>query len=171
MAAVDEQIPAEPPRKRRLLEAADARHLAVWATDEALSPGARKRAQDERDRRKQMSTDVMVVGVVEDVGGANPLQVETVRQWIEAHDVGHVLKAHSSRSLHYVCRQEAAEVVVVSYGDDAVVDVDAVLGIPTTRRIPVRKDEEFWRLCRKAKDKDIPVYLIWPDGRIQSGRW
>src|SRR3954470_4455158 len=69
----DVEIPPAPPRKRRQLEAALPAWLATWANDESLPPSARRRAQEERDRRKALVPDVRI-GILVGEEGMTPVQ-------------------------------------------------------------------------------------------------
>jgi hypothetical protein len=157
-----------PPKKRRQLEAADAKHLALWANDPELPPSARKRAQGERERRKRLSTGC-TVGVLEDVGGATPEQVAQVAALLEAWHPSLILHPFSSGSLHHVC-ERAANVQIV-HEHQAGRDAHRVIGLPNATRMPDRKTEGVWRELRHAKDRGADVTVIWPDGSTLTGRW
>lgn len=106
----DAPCPPSPPRKRRILEdesqTLDA-WLAVWANDEQLAPSQRRRAQDERDRRKAARPVELVVGFSGSREGMSPEQRRRVKSMlidlepVEAH---HGDCVGADEQFHSLCR-------------------------------------------------------------------
>lgn len=163
------EMPYAPPKKRRQLEAADAKHLAIWANDSDLPASARKRAQNERERRKRLVPDAPVVAVLEGSGGATTFQVHGVITTLEAWRPSKVLHPYSSGRLHHACKS-SAHVQILDHAYQ-IIDADRVIGLPNETGMPERKDDGIWRHLRHAKDRGMDVMVIWPDGSTLTGRW
>lgn len=170
----DVETPPRPPKKRRALEAADARHLAIWATDESLPSGDRQRAQDERDRRKQLRTSV-AVGVLVGTGGATAEQIERLQSALESVGPTEIHHPFTPGRVHAVCRATGARVAVYRGSPEmtnrqVAQASDVLIGIVSENSIPIAKTG-VWDSLRYAKDRGIDVITIWPSGLALEGRW
>lgn len=162
-----DEIPSEPPRKRRQLEAADGKHLAIWANDPNLIASARKRAQNERDRRKRLGPE-RVVAVLEDDGGSTPSQVEAVVFVLSGWQPTEILKPFTSKSLH---RAMSFVGPVTLIDPTEASRAERLIGLPNRIVIPENKDKGLWKHLRQARDRGVDVMVIWPDGSTLTGRW
>ncbi len=173
MKVVD--CPPSPPRKRYQLEKADARHLAIWATDGNLSEAERDRAQAERDRRKKARPS-KIMGVVVGPGGATPAQLCKLEDALRSSHPTEVHHPFCPPRVHTVCRSTGAKVMALQ-GDAldagrAVAQLcDVLVGLVNESTMPVLKQGPVWGPLRFAKDRGVEVQIIWPDGQDQNGRW
>lgn len=170
MSRTDEEVPPAPPRKRRALEAADARHLAIWANDESLSPGDRKRAQEERDRRKKVGADAVSVGVLEGAG-ATPEQTARLAATLATLSMRDIKHPFCSKKTHAVCRDTGKPVWVVDDPESVARECDVVIGLPHENALPLDKVGPVWGALRLAKDRKQEVVVIFPSGQLLKGRW
>jgi hypothetical protein len=170
----DVEIPAKvPPTKRKVLESPSLtldKWLAVWAADPDQPPSARKRAQDERDRRKALMPDVRV-GVILGEEGMTPAQRVAVRDFVLAQSPTelHVQKGsytHLRRLLFELSDQELVPIPPPSVQPDPSTIVRA-----STTLVAVPKDNEkpnvvegVWEAVRYAKHRKVPVRVVMPDG-------
>jgi hypothetical protein len=167
------------PRKRRQLEAADAADLATWAADPELPEPDRRRAQAERDRRKQLRrrTGAGMVGVIVGVPGASPPQIEALLDELDRIKPVQIVHPYASSKLHQACKAGGAVVIVergpitpelqIRCADEA----DVVVGLSPNPVMPEQKDGDVWKALRRAKDRGADVVVLWPDGSRLTGRW
>jgi hypothetical protein len=170
----DVQAPPRPPKKRRALERALGRHLAIWASDESLSASERERVQAERDRRKAAKPP-KVIGVLVGDAGATPEQTDTLARVLTSLAPTEVHHPFCSPRIHQVCRATGAKVVALrgEMGETSrrvARASDALVGLVPGRAMPVTKDG-LWGELRRAKDRGANVVVIWQDGTEQTGRW
>lgn len=159
----DVEIPPEPPRKRRQLEAALPVWLATWATDESLPPSARRRAQEERDRRKALAPDVRV-GFIVGEEGMTPVQRDRLVELaisagptelhLDGRRLPHVRRFPAELLHMVVVHEEAQELVKAS---------TLVLAAPKEPEKPDRV-EGVWEAVRYAKHRRVPVRVVLPNG-------
>jgi hypothetical protein len=187
----DAPTPPRPPRKRRQMERALPVWLATWATDESLTPSERRRAQEERDRRKALQPEV-VVGFVGAREGLSPGQRARVRELLagatEAHhgdglggdaqfheiagELGVPVVLHpplGRRAFSKAERQFRAEPpadrtkAIVRQVNGA----GALLVAPREGREPERVGEGTpWAAVRYARDRGCRVRVVMPDGEL-----
>lgn len=171
----DVAIPARPPHKRKQLEAALDKWLAVWAADSSLTPSEYRRVQDERDRRKQAAPE-QVVGVVEGFGGATPLQVDALRALLATQHPSLIVHPLCSRKVHRICRDAEGSLSVVDGASTAGMaretarQSDVLIGLVSETSMPTAKTG-LWEALRYGKDRGADVKIIWPDGTLLEGRW
>jgi hypothetical protein len=164
----DVEIPAAPPRKRRQLESAPAKWLAVWASDESLPPSQRRRAQAERDRRKRGQGMETIVGLLVGSEGATPQQVEVMRERAHAGDVKRVkaprpLKLGLKRESYVVCDEPWAGAALDERLKYIVRTSTTLVATPEKDHDPQRV-EGVWEAVRYAKHRNVPVKVVMPDG-------
>jgi hypothetical protein len=160
MAKGDVERPALPPRKRRELERALPVWLASWANDESIPEPDRRRAQAERDRRKDAGAVQLVVGLVIGPDGATPPQVEAMREVVSSPTV---VKVMSPRPLKlglppntFVLETDLREIVKTA---------DLVVAAPRQVRKPVMVTG-VWEEVRHAKQLGVPVKVVLADGEL-----
>jgi len=113
----DVEIRPRPPRKRRQMEQALPQELAVWVDDINLTPSERRRAHEERERRKR-ADHRQVVGFSGTRAGMTPPQKRAIRELIEnteIREVHHGDCAGADVTLHdmlIVMQARAFEIVV-----------------------------------------------------------
>lgn len=168
MSEDDVEIPAVPPRKRRQLEATPAKWLAVWAADESLPPSQRRRAQDERDRRKRNAgTSFEIVGVLVGAEGATPEQVDYVRARVPAAKrvkAPRPLKLGLKPNTFVLCGEPWAGTTLQERLKYIVRTSSAVIATPEKDHDPQRV-EGVWEAVRYAKHRNVPVTVVMPDGK------
>jgi hypothetical protein len=162
----DVEIPPAPPRKRRELERALPVWLATWASDESLPPSQRRRAQEERDRRKALVADVRV-GVILGEEGMTPAQREVVLETLaavaatELHYDG-LRSPHMRRLL--LPLDDLNVTSIPQPGDQELVKASTmVIAAPKEPEKPDRV-EGVWEAVRYAKHRKVPVRVVLPNG-------
>lgn len=176
MSTKELDAPARPPKKRRQLEDPNTldRWLAVWANDESLTPSERRRVQVERERRKR-AKPTKALGVLVADGGASPEQVAGLRESVELALPTEVHHVFCAGKVHSTCKATGANVVVLrgesgSCEREIVQAADEVIGIVSSMQMPEAKTGT-WASLRYAKDRGLPVKIIWPNGSIHEGDW
>jgi hypothetical protein len=168
----DVQIAPRPPRKRRVLERALDKHLAIWANDPDVPEADRERVQQERDRRKH-AVPAKVVGVVLAQGGATPEQLATLADALRSSHPTEVHHPFCPSRVHQVCRASGATVKVfrgedlgrtIARGSDEVIGVVNETSRPTVNL-------GAWSTLRYALDRGVKVTIIWPNGETYEGKW
>lgn len=152
--------PATVPVKRRQLEAAPAVWLAEWATDEALPPSQRRRAQAERDRRKEAVVDVRV-GVIVGNEGVTREQQEAVVERVRQFGATMILHPGTSSKFHQALKAVAPTKPVfepLARYQHIIKESDAVVVAPPGPRGPVFEQAKY------ARHRSLPVAVIMPDG-------
>lgn len=172
---------ADVPRKRRQLEAADAKDLAAWATDESLPERDRRRAQMERDRRKALrDRDERNVAVVLSDSGYQPPQLPVLKDLLAAIAPAQIDHPWGPPAVHTACVATGARVRVhgpryrvwQEKQEAAIENAEIVIGLATSFQMPDKKQgKDVWGALRHAKDRGAEVILIWPDGSLLEGRW
>jgi hypothetical protein len=171
-----DDIPDAPPRKRRQLEDVPDKWLAVWAADERLPVGDRKRVRDLRERRKR---DRMVVqrsvGVLVTPAGVSPSQTERLIILLDRLKPTEIHHPYMSPVVHRACAATGA-IVTVHRGEGGDMTtaqcVEVLVGLVKDTTMPDHKQGvPVWDALRRAKDRDVDVKVIWPDGTLLEGRW
>lgn len=163
----DVEIPPEPPRKRRVLEDPGQtldRWLAVWATNESLPPSARRRAQDERDRRKRLAPDVRV-GVIVGEEGMTPPQRSRVLELVGGATELHYHGDRQSHLRSLMLPLDDLNVRMVLHSDDQEI-VRAASTVVAAPKEPEKPNvvAGVWAGVRYAKHRRLPVRVVMPDG-------
>lgn len=169
MSKDDVEIPAEVPKKRKVLESPQTldKWLAVWANDPNQPPSARTRAQGERDRRRRLVPDVRV-GVIVGEEGMTPAQRDGVLERVMAAGPTQlVVLAPRMRHLRMLLNAVAAgETVGLLTCED-----DQALVRESTTLVAAPKETEkpgvvagVWEAVRYAKHRRLPVRVVMPDG-------
>lgn len=176
----DIETPPRPPAKRRQLEAALPAWLAVWANDESLTPSERRRAQEERDRRKALAGKDEVVGLVVAAEGMTPSQLEGLCTALRETNASQVLHTRVPRKVHgalmAVCRDMGAEARLVADVRDeqaaaaqVVRDSSFVLAAPRERTVLPYATPGVWSMVGLARHRSLPVRVVLPDGTQLQG--
>lgn len=165
MSKDDIEIPPAPPRKRRQLEDPNTldKWLAIWATDDELPPSQRKRAQEERDRRKRLVPDVKV-GILVGEEGMTPAQAAIVA---EAVAPATELHAHGMYAAHLRKPLSGVTTPCVQHGDYREV-IRYSTSLVATPKEPEKPDvvEGVWQAVRYAKHRKVAVKVVMPNGRV-----
>lgn len=158
--------PETPPAKRKQLEQAADLWLAVWANDAKLPPSQRRRAQDERDRRKALSPD-KGVGVLVGPEGLTPSQMVTLLTLVEGMSPTAIHHPGLPSRLHMQLR--SMQVPVVVHKDDyrEVVKASNTVIVCPKEQSPAKS--AMWEMLRYAKHRSLPARAVLPDGRIVGG--
>lgn len=162
MTHLDLEMPARPPKKRRVLEDESQTldvWLARWAEDQDLTPSERARAQRERARRKALVPDVCVAVIVGQEG-ATPEQAAGIRDYlsnVQATEV--LLRGRAARAL----RGYEGKLLLAASARDAVRNATHVVAAPKETEVPDQK-EGVWDAVRFARHRGTPVTVIMPNG-------
>lgn len=169
MSKDDVETPQRPPSKRRQLQSADVLDtwLAVWATDDNLTPSERRRAQDERDRRKAARRrEDAIVGVIVGPEGATPAQSAYITGYLLTLPATGVCHAGVSRGIARAFPPGVAEIGAPDW--QAVVRVaDVILAAPKEQSEPVQK-LGVWSAIRYARHRNVPVRIVLPNGEERT---
>jgi len=144
----DVETPPAPPKKRKHLEQALDVHLAIWANDESLPPSARKRAQDERDRRKADAKrgEVAKILVMVPREGKTPQQ----RAYHDEEVVG------SGELYWWSSKTDYHEMVK---------KVDQVVAFVKEQNAPTHPPPgSVWEAVQYARHRKLPLKVILPNG-------
>lgn len=159
----DAPVPERLPRKRRELEDALDRWLAVWLAREDLTPSERRRLEEEKARRKALTPDVQVALIVGNEG-------MTPAQHDRASDLLGAMGATEVFYLQYVARhvRRLQQVTPMStgFGDEREMLREATAAIATPKE-PEKPNvvQGVWDAVRFAKHRKIPVRVVMPDGK------
>lgn len=179
MSKDDIETPPRPPAKRRQLEAALPQWLAQWANDESLTPSERRRAQEERDRRKLSKfRSEIVVGLVLAEEGLTPPQLDALCDQLRAEPVAQVVHTRVPRRVHgrlaAVCREEEVPLVLRNgdgmLGARAVVrECDKLIAAPREPTVQTYATPGVWMMIGLARHRSTPVMVVLPDGQSLQG--
>jgi hypothetical protein len=165
----DVEIPAKVPTKRKVLESPALtldKWLAVWAADPDQPPSARKRAQDERDRRKRLVPDVRV-GVIVGEEGMTPAQRARLLELV-AEAKATELHYDAERLTHLrrllLPLDDLNVKAILHHGNqDVVRESTTLVAAPKDTEKP-NVVEGVWEAVRYAKHRKVPVRVVMPDG-------
>lgn len=161
----DAPLPETVPRKRRQIEMLLDRHIAIWLAGDDLTPSERRKLEEERQRRRQV-TPGMPVGLVVGHEGVTPEQLEQLPSYLRG--ASKILHAGVASRVHTACR--SLDVPVVVYRDDmktVVKEADRVIAcVPYAREIT---DTLVWQYVRYARHRSTPVIAVMPDGTEYQG--
>jgi hypothetical protein len=169
MAKEDIQdIPKSVPHKRGAIEGVPDMWLAIWAGDESLPPSQRKRAQEERDRRKALIPDKKL-GLLVGQEGVTPQQLDKLKELLGTSGATEVHHPGVASKVHTACR--ALGVPVTPHRDVRVDDAERMkLVVKASDRIiaapPVGSQPGVWDGIRYAKHRSLPVIVVQPDGSV-----
>lgn len=170
MSNDDIEIPTTVPRKRRQVEAALDKWVAVWLERDDLTPSERKRLEEEKARRKQeRAREGQPVGVIVGVEGATPQQVAALREALGTANAIEIHHPGVSSAVHAACRTVGVPVVVhgVRDRDEAMKEVvrssGLVFGVVKETTEPINKSG-VWGMVRYAKHRRLPVRVFLPSG-------
>ncbi len=161
-------IPSSVPHKRGALEAVPDVWLAVWANDDKLPPSQRKRAQEERDRRKALVPDTKV-GLLVGQEGVTPEQLDKLKELLASSGATEVHHPGVASKVHTACR--ALGVPVTPHRDVRISDAERMkLVVKASDRIiavpPAGTRHGITDGIRYAKHRSLPVVVIGLDGSI-----
>lgn len=184
-------MPERPPRKRRHLAQALDVWLAMWAAREDLTPGERRRVNEERQKRKRRAAvSACVVGFVGTDAGMSRQQRRAVRRaLVGAKQAHHAGATQADGQFHRLCVQAGVPVVLhppagtrvrsdVYEGvlrselanagwDKVMVRASTMLvAAPKEGRVPTdQHGRGVWSTVGYARHRATPVQLILPNGQ------
>jgi hypothetical protein len=158
------EVPARPPKKRRQMESPNTldKWLAVWANDENLTPSERRRAQDERERRKAEAPDPRIVGLLIGEQGVTPQQLDVLRDRCARAEEVHATRTVKLGLAPGVFHMEESL-------RDVVAAVNEIVAAPAQTYEPEQKIAGVWPEVRYARHRKIPVLVLYPDGTTNEG--
>lgn len=165
----DVEIPAKVPAKRKVLENPALTldlWLAVWANDDSQPPGARKRAQEERDRRKALVPDVRM-GVIVGDEGMTPAQRDRVLELLSGAQPTEI-HFRLDRVSHL--RRVLLPIAQGSHREVPHVDEQELVRASTSLLAAPKESEKpgtvvgVWEAVRYAKHRKVPVRVVMPSG-------
>lgn len=166
----DAPTPNEIPRKRRELERALDRWIAVWLTRSDLTPSERRRLEEEQESRKAArGRESRIAAVVVCREGASPPQAEALMEKLSG--VTEVRCApHPPRWLKWSC--STREIPLISYEGGlrwAIQQADVLLAAPRETipptNLPSWERSPVWAAIGYAKHRKIAVTTIMTDGK------
>jgi hypothetical protein len=169
----DVDVPDEVPSKRRQLEGALDKWLAVWLTRDDLTPSQRRRLEEEKARRKALVPDQRV-GVLVGAEGCTREQRARIMDVVAALQPTEIHHPGLSSPMHQACRR-VAPVVVHQDGirpagtrdmQDVVKAAHVVVGAVRSRS---PEGTPVWEMIRYAKHRSLPVRVVLPDGSELQG--
>lgn len=168
MGKDDAPAPERPPAKRRALERCPDVSIAVWAGDEALTPSERRRAQDERDRRKHArQLGERRVGIIHDEAGVTAEQIDAIRVALAAIEPTEIHHAGVQRGVHWASRNAVMGKVVNHSGDERKVLLNAQTLIIAPRS--ANQDSPAWDHARAGRLRGVALQIVMPDGEVLTG--
>jgi hypothetical protein len=176
----DAPVPEQVPVKRRQLESAPDRWLAVWLARDDLSPSQRRRVSDEKARRRAARPSVRV-GLVVSAEGMTPPQFVTVAELIDQAGATEVVHTRLPRKHHGAvagaCRSLGIPLRLVEDARDdeaaakAIVrDVDRVIAAPREARPRTHATPGVWSAIGLARHRGLAVQVVLPDGTTGGGK-
>lgn len=165
MADDELEIPTTIPKKRRQVEAALDKWIAVWLEREDLAPSERRRLEEERNRRKaERRREQNIIGILCPTEGVTPEQVATLEQALVALKPTEIYHHGVDRAVHSRCRATGVAVHVLWHQHKDVVKAsDLVVGLVKETTAPNNKTG-VWDLVKYAKHRRLPVKVILPSG-------
>ena len=158
----DAPVPKKVPTKRRQLEAALDRWLAVWWVGD-LTPSERRRVHEERERRKRRAARPdRNVGLLIGPEGATPAQATAIID--AASDATHVSYYGQATRL---LRAGLPPVPVLELPDaqDVVRASNVVVAAPKEPSEPAGPKAGVWAGVKFARHRGVPVRVILPSGK------
>lgn len=156
-----QELPKEVPKKRKeLQERTLDLHIAMWLASDSITPSERRRLEEEKARRKQL-TPKNRLGILTDRAGVTPIQVEKIKELLPSEKDLEVVRASRTLPLglkdtRYWITEESKSIVK---------EVDQVIACPQNDR----RDSECWEAVKYAKHRSIPVVVVLPNGSIEGG--
>lgn len=196
----DVEIPAAPPAKRRVLEDPARtldQWLAVWAADESLPPSARRRAQEERGRRKDLrrAGPPVIIGFTGSRAGMTPEQRVAVVDVLAGpgvvaahhgmcvgadetfngfcHDLGIPVTGHPSTLKRFTADcpvdELRPELPPLERNQNIVKAGTVLLAAPKeSREPPPARGQGTWSTVRYARKRGARRIVVMPDGTIRE---
>lgn len=174
MSKDDVEVPDEIPKKRRQLEVALDKWIAVWLARDDLTPSERRRLEEERFRRKETPVG-HPVGLLVGPEGATPEQVAAVPELLVGvtdiyfpvlpTKLYRMVRDHPDAELHIYRHwdaQEAQRIVVRALPRESA----RVIGIV---RSASPEGTGVWEMIRLAKHRGMPAQVVLPNGQLHEG--
>lgn len=167
-----QELPAVVPRKRRQVEQALDLHIAIWL-DSEITPSERRRLLAEKQRRKNLTPDV-VVGLVVADEGVTPIQLASLREELGRLEPTKIVHPGvASSKVHGACKAQGVPVEVYHDGDpisrakEVVRAAEVLVAAPKEPTEPNEKTG-VWSIIRYARNRSLRVRVILPDGQPQG---
>lgn len=165
----DAPVPPRVPRKRRQLEDALDRWIAVWLSRADLTPSERRRLGEEKQRRKDL-VPRCAWAFYGDEAGMTPPQKRTVRRLLEEMAPAAVFYNASlgasnalARVVKYGKLEEPPELHPRA-GQEPVKEATVLIAAP--KETVAIEGGSVWPAVRYARHRKIPVRIIKPDGTV-----
>jgi hypothetical protein len=174
----DVEVPQEIPRKRRQLEQALDRWLAVWVARDDLTPSERRRVEAERDRRRHLAT-TRVIGFVAAPEGVTPAQLSTFCQLLRVTGPTEVVHSRLGRRAHGTLVGVCSELGVrhrlvgdvrdeMAAARELLSQVDEVIAAPREATVQTYATPGVWSVIGLARHRSLPTRVVLPDGQLQG---
>ena len=163
----DVEIPTVVPKKRRQIEHALDKWIAVWLSRDDLTPSERRRLEAEKQRRKTAAPTV-AVGILVGDEGLTPQQ----RAWLsdflaEAHVDELHWPERALPHLRKVARDLSPGIETHATHADVVRAATIVVAAPKETEKPAEVSG-VWEAVRLAKHRSLPVKIVMPNGEERT---
>jgi hypothetical protein len=166
---VVEDLPAQIPKKRKQIQELLSIHIAMWLDSDIPTPSERRKLEEEKRRRKNKAPD-KVVGLLVGDYGMTPLQLETLKQLLAESGATEIRHSGVSSRIHTACK----EIAPVVYHDqtkeldpyEVIKTSDMIIATPKEPRAQPYSTPGMWSHIGYAKNRSLPVRIIYPDGEV-----
>lgn len=170
-------LPAKVPRKDRHLRAVPDLWIAQWLAGDALTIAERARLERLRAERRASQPEVPV-GLLVGAEGTTGRQLDALIAQLRGARPTEIHHPGVAARLHAACKSLDVPVVVhrdvrrVESGMLEVIRLSClVIAAPREmgdggQRSPVWTRSPVWKAIKRAKDSNVPVRIVLPDGRV-----